>query len=629
MLERKEGARGVVTYDQFRDAVRLDFEGRNLKVKYALRHGVQCPSDLTEQQQFAVWNRLRDKYLSEAVENARKWKCLFYDRDRKMFMVNLKTYAARYCEMDVRILALGWMKFRELVFEGIGEGVDINETVSVTQCAHNYLKDVGVFEGCYWMSGIPRYFIQQCVEGGKTMPAHCKKQLWDNKEWRKNEGKRIHDFDACSLYPAAMVALGGFLKGKPKVIDVKKYRHRVNPNWDGYFVRVNIDRVSGTSRRAFPCVSYVDKRGRHFTDDIELLKGKPVFMCRFNLEDAVKYHGIEYTILEGYYYNEGRNEKIKEVMTQLYMKRKKFKREKNNVQLVFKMIMNSSYGRTILNPPKKTDVFLPRGDDEKAIALNDDADTVNFIHKNYYRILSFHGLPKNSRWKTRFTVLKDVNEHYSHPAIGVEILAMSKRIMNEVMMLAEDHGVKIAYMDTDSMHIRENDLRRVQALYREEYKRELIGGALGQFHTDFEMEEFFDRGIRREFGEIFKVKKVEEKKKVEGTSEVFSIHLNAVGKKAYCDELIDPSKVLWPSKEPYRAYHFRLKGISELAVYDYCLRYNITVKELFRQLRAGRRIKFNLLAGARVSFDTNKNFTVTSKREFHRNVQFNMPIIRS
>ena len=43
--------------------------------------------------------------------------------------------------------------------------------------------------------------------------------------------------------------------------------------------------------------------------------------------------------------------------------------------------------------------------------------------------------------------------HYNYCHCGVEILSMSKRIMNEVMSLTEDLDLKIFYKDTDSMHI--------------------------------------------------------------------------------------------------------------------------------------------------------------------------------
>ena len=44
--------------------------------------------------------------------------------------------------------------------------------------------------------------------------------------------------------------------------------------------------------------------------------------------------------------------------------------------------------------------------------------------------------------------------HYNYCHCGVEILSMSKRIMNEVMCSAEDLDLEIFYQYTDSMHIK-------------------------------------------------------------------------------------------------------------------------------------------------------------------------------
>jgi hypothetical protein len=56
---------------------------------------------------------------------------------------------------------------------------------------------------------------------------------------------------------------------------------------------------------------------------------------------------------------------------------------------------------------------------------------------------------------------------------------MSKRIMNEVMCLAEDLGIQIYYQDTDSMHIKVDDIARLAEHYVAKYGRELIGKNLG------------------------------------------------------------------------------------------------------------------------------------------------------
>ena len=67
------------------------------------------------------------------------------------------------------------------------------------------------------------------------------------------------------------------------------------------------------------------------------------------------------------------------------------------------------------------------------------------------------------------------------------ILSMSKRIMNEVICTAEDNDIEIFYQDTDSMHLYEKEIPKLQKIYNAKYGRELIGTDLGQFHSDFEM----------------------------------------------------------------------------------------------------------------------------------------------
>ena len=64
---------------------------------------------------------------------------------------------------------------------------------------------------------------------------------------------------------------------------------------------------------------------------------------------------------------------------------------------------------------------------------------------------------------------------------------MSKRIMNEVMCLAEDFKLSIYYQDTDSMHIN-YEVELLALALKSTYNRDLIGKDRPQFHTDFDLE---------------------------------------------------------------------------------------------------------------------------------------------
>jgi hypothetical protein len=57
--------------------------------------------------------------------------------------------------------------------------------------------------------------------------------------------------------------------------------------------------------------------------------------------------------------------------------------------------------------------------------------------------------------------------------------------MNEVMCTAESNGIKCYYQDTDSKHLKRDDVTKLCDLYAAKYGRVLIGSDLGHFHSDF------------------------------------------------------------------------------------------------------------------------------------------------
>ena len=203
-------------------------------------------------------------------------------------------------------------------------------------------------------------------------------------------------------------------------------------------------------------------------------------------------------------------------------------------------------------------------------------------------------------------MVKPLNEHFNRAQVGSEILAMSKRIMNEVMCLAEDNGCDIFYQDTDSMHIFDKDIGVLSDKFREVYGRELIGKNFGQFHSDF---------------------------KIDGASEIYSRKLIALGKKAYIDELVgkdaDGNEVI--------DYHIRLKGIPNSTILDHATRFGRVrndvaeyedsgkknVWELYEEMLQGQTKAFDLTNGGfRANFDFTKSYEVNTKSIFTRRVQY-------
>ena len=63
--------------------------------------------------------------------------------------------------------------------------------------------------------------------------------------------------------------------------------------------------------------------------------------------------------------------------------------------------------------------------------------------------------------------VKSSLSHYKYVHCGVEILSMSKRIMNKVFSCADNIGVRIYYQDTDSIHLNYDDVDKVVKRYKE------------------------------------------------------------------------------------------------------------------------------------------------------------------
>ena len=366
-------------------------------------------------------------------------------------------YSEIYCKMDVKVLKVGFETMKEWMFD-ITQ-INIDYILSLPQLAYKFGINEGVFNDCYELSGQAREFIQRCLVGGRTMTR-------DNKKWHVL--KMLQDFDGVSLYPSAMFEMDGTLLGLPKVIQENQLNKDFLDKQDGYFVEVDI--IDIPIKRHFPLLSRFEKgQSRDFTNDI---RGRGIYLDKVGLEDAIKFQGIEYKIIRGYYFNEGRNPILKSFIQNLFNERLIKKKEGNPIQQCYKLIMNSFYGKTIQNPIDKNFKF---------IYGKEKADK-SFMFNNATMISS----TKISEELYMLEEHKSINQHFNLPHIGIEILSMSKRIMNRVMCLAEDNDIEIYYQDTDSMHIENDKIELLATEFKNKYNKELIGSNLGQFHCDFD-----------------------------------------------------------------------------------------------------------------------------------------------
>jgi hypothetical protein len=438
--------------------------------------------------------------------------------------------------------------------------------MSSAQLAHNYMLNNNVFEKVNEVSSIPRDYIMKTMVGGRTMCANNKKiHIKD----------RLQDFDAVSLYPSAMYRLGGYLRGNPKVL--KELNYDFLKNCDGYFIQIKVNKVN--KKYPFPLMSYINDDGvRIFTNN----PPNNLYVCKFDLEDLIKFHKIEFDIIDGYYYDEGRNYDLRNVINFVFNERLKMKKEGNPLQEVYKLIMNSAYGKT-----------LQKSHPEK-IEFKNENNIDKFVDKNYNYIKSYLELHSEDSFKKYLVKMeKGIEDHFNNAHCGVEVLAMSKRIMNEVMCLAHDEGLEIYYQDTDSMHIKECDIDILAKKYQEIYNRELIGKAMGQFHSDFDSDII--------------------KKNICAVESIF------LGKKCYIDKL----EGLDIGGNLVNDYHIRMKGISNNSIKHKAKIEARDVMDIYKSLLNENEETFDLCCGGeKINFEYNNDYTISTKQEFNRTLTF-------
>lgn len=369
---------------------------------------------------------------------------------------NYIKYANYYCEKDIEVLKNGYVKFREWCLNDFE--IDIDNVLTIPTLAKRILINKDCFKDVNEIAGNTQNFIMRTIVGGRVMTN-------SNKIYKCEIP--LNDFDAVSLYPSAMAREEfGFLQGSPKELLEEQLNIEFLNKCDGYFVEIEIMKVNRA--RQFPLLSYInDKTGvRDWCNKVGI-----THVNKFSLEDLIKYQKIEFKIKRGYYYNEGRNNTICEEIKNLFNLRKKYKNEKNPIEVIYKLVMNAAYGKMI-QKPIKTDYKI----------FNTDVKLRKYITRNYNKVKV---LNYGENQRTFVEVYKDILKSFNHAHIGSEILSLSKRIMCEVMDIAEDHNIKMIYTDTDSIHIEDSRINELATLYKKKFNRELIGKDLGQFHTDF------------------------------------------------------------------------------------------------------------------------------------------------
>jgi hypothetical protein len=314
-------------------------------------------------------------------------------------------------------------------------------------------------------------------------------------------------------------------------------------------------------------------------DSEEFMVGRKIIVNDITLEDLIEFQGIEFKIIRGYKWTGAKDYRIRDLVNRLFETRKRLKAEGNPLETVYKLILNNLYGKTIQKPI-----------DTKTVTTEGVTETRRFSIRNHVNIIGSDPVADSDLWIHK--VKQTTADFFNNCLLGSHILSMSKRIMNEVMCLAEDEGCHMYYQDTDSFFIETDDIPKLTEAYKQKYNRELIGKEMGQFHGDFTTRD--------------------------GRSDVkYAIESLFIRKKLYCCKLL--------MKDGSTNITFRAKGINlkalEVAGQKRYPFLNIvdSIWELYKYVYNGGTANIDLCNGGPM-FNFNKDFTVESLTSFSRKI---------
>lgn len=507
--------------------------------------------------------------------------------DTKGNHFDMYRYAEFYCQQDVNILRQAFNKFASDFMNEFG--INPFKFISISSLANEVFKQRVYYPNgnLYEVGGHVREFMAQAVYGGRCMTAY-------NKKWNVKDIP-ILDYDAVSLYPSAMSRLYT-VEGRPEVLKYSAQGLTFIPDelskYSAYVIEIKITKVR--KHYPFPLIVQHTKDGNLNKDD-NIDEEHPITMVVDNiyLEDLVEFQKITFDVIRGYTWSGKKDYRIQEEIKKIFNKRLEYKKQDNPLQELYKLIMNSCYGKCIEKPVMKEssyvkDTIIETSNKNYKKKTNRKSEPFNpylrYIEKHYEEIIEDVEIGAGVHQIKR---LRPTDTHFNNSLLGIQILSMSKRIMNEVLCLAYDIGCHVFYIDTDSIHVFKEDLDKLEKAFREKYGSELKGKNLGQFHSDFPL-------IPGGSGEI-----------------PFSIHSIFIAKKIYLDVLIDSSGKIY--------FMFRGKGLTQESINATAERYG-GLEKLYEALYNGEEVKFDLAEGA-PSFLFNKDFTVSSNESFIRKVK--------
>jgi hypothetical protein len=478
---------------------------------------------------------------------------------------NPTEYYKYYLKYDCLTLKYGFEKFSKILYENVG--LHTKDYLTISSLSDAYFRKNGAYDGVYENKGNLREFISRAVYGGRVN--YNEKYL--NK---KVEGKKA-DYDGVSLYSSSINRLCRE-KGLPK----GSAKNLINLNeWEKYdYSIMEVKILEVNKKQQIPFIAYKAENG-----NLEYLNEPPpenIIIDSITLQDYIEFHKIKYEIIQGVYWDGGYNQKMGELVQHLFNERLKVKSINPVLGNVYKLMLNSAYGKTIMKKSKDKIII-------KSEKYFDD-----YVYNNFNTIKS------SQKINDYCYEIKSIefDNSYNRNHIGCMVLSYSKRIMNEIFNICNDNNYIVYYTDTDSIHLDFKDVKSLESKYKEKYNKNLNGKNLEQFHPDFDLEG--------------------------ADSEIYSTEFLCLGKKSYIDKLECINK----DGSIINDYHIRLKGITEDGLNHEVKNFNGDYMKMYENIADGNTINFllNPKEGKKVLFDF-KNGSVSTRTAFYREVKRQEP----
>lgn len=431
--------------------------------------------------------------------------------------------------------------------------LDIFKYRSLASLVFNLCKDDGVFDNIYKLAGNLKTFIQLSVVGGKVMKnPNEKDNLYQSKHYdyfMSLAGKDVNDEDnqellkraiedsiidndAVSLYPSA-ISLCNMPAGKPTIKNITDPIKQVE-------TAAKIDYLQGLckegKRRIFYCLDLETRKDLQFpilsikdSEGIRRFKNgkfEKIVIGDVALADVIKYQDAVVTRIYTIVLFGSTCDKFAKFIKTLFTLRVVFKSIKLPCQNAIKLLMVSSYGRTILKQNLYKKMFKRVAtESERQAFLKYISRNYNLIKPEIYKLGAFIKIQKHD--------LKARPEGYPH--VGSHILEMSKCLMNSMFDKLYSNGFIVYYTDTDSIHVKANSLEKIG---------DMLGEKMTQFHSDFGEEGYYE---------------VRDAKLGNANPGIFAIKSVFVMKKCYYDKLFCINA---KTKKYEIIEHKRVKGIA-------------------------------------------------------------------